>query len=241
MDTEVLKREPSQLIDLADRINQEHRACEQSLRSGLQHALECGRLLAQAKKQLAHGEWLPWLKRNCAVTPRAAQGYMRVASRWPQLEARTQHVSHLTYRQALALLTDERARPDRPTLPKLPVEEIELPTLEPGRCYTAVDRSHADMVEIHPNASNPDFPFVALYQDLDADAGASVEYTRRGLRVDALPELLRLWDFHPLGGWSSKPATALRPWYVDAPGRPAKGRYRPRPSRPNTPTDAGHC
>ena len=50
---------------LADKINAEHEACRSAMRKGLEHALEAGRLLLEAKKGLPHGEWLPWLKENC--------------------------------------------------------------------------------------------------------------------------------------------------------------------------------
>ena len=44
------------LVDLAERINEQHHLAEQAMNTGLRHALEAGRLLAEAKGQVAHGE-----------------------------------------------------------------------------------------------------------------------------------------------------------------------------------------
>ena len=79
----------------------------------LEHAHIAGELLRTAKTQLRHGEWLRFLAEHCAVvSPRVAQGYMRVARHWPTLEvaAKTKQDSYLTLRDALKLLGDGTAR-----------------------------------------------------------------------------------------------------------------------------------
>ena len=40
--------------------------------------LEIGKRLAEAKSQLSHGEWLPWLEEKVAFSERSAQQYMRL-------------------------------------------------------------------------------------------------------------------------------------------------------------------
>jgi hypothetical protein len=99
---------PADLGDLAGRINQEHRQCEDAVRAGLEHARNAGRLLAEAKGKVTHGQWLPWLEKHCDFSVRTAQGYMRVAERWPELESKAQRVSHLSYREALSILAEPR-------------------------------------------------------------------------------------------------------------------------------------
>ena len=94
---------------LAQQINAEHEGVVRAVRSALEHARRAGDLLIEAKAQAKHGKWLPWLKQHCpAVSPRTAQGYMRVARRWPELSAamNTQHVAHLPLRQALSMLVE---------------------------------------------------------------------------------------------------------------------------------------
>jgi hypothetical protein len=67
------------LADLAARIRAEHEASTLAIKRGLQHAITCGRLLIEAKAQLRHGQWLPWLREHCQVPERSAQRYMQLA------------------------------------------------------------------------------------------------------------------------------------------------------------------
>jgi ParB family chromosome partitioning protein len=47
--------------------------------TALSKAIECGRLLSEAKEQLGHGAWLPWLADNFTFKERTAQRWMKVA------------------------------------------------------------------------------------------------------------------------------------------------------------------
>jgi hypothetical protein len=99
------------LPSLAEGICREHAHCRNAMRQGLRHALEAGRLLAQAKDRLPHGEWLPWLAEHCPdVSPRLAQKYMRVARELPRLDAdnpaNTPRVADMSFRQALDTIAD---------------------------------------------------------------------------------------------------------------------------------------
>ena len=46
--------------------------------------LEIGRRLIEAKAQLAHGEWLPWLKEKVEFSEATAQRFMRIAREPPK-------------------------------------------------------------------------------------------------------------------------------------------------------------
>jgi len=82
------------------------------LNSGLQHALEAGRLLLEAKNQVDHGRWLPWLEANFDGSQRTARAYMLVAQRWPHLKEQNGNaVANLSYRQAVRLLTVRQDTP----------------------------------------------------------------------------------------------------------------------------------
>jgi len=102
------------LKSLAGTINDTHAAAGASFRAGVQHAMEAGRLLIEAKEQVGHGEWLPWLRANCEFSERTAQAYMRVAKRAGELEASPQRVADLPLREALALLA--APQPQEPTV-----------------------------------------------------------------------------------------------------------------------------
>jgi hypothetical protein len=91
------------LLHLAERINAEHDQAGAALKAGLLHARSAGDLLLQAKEQLPHGQWLPWLEANVRFSDRTAQAYMRVARRWMELE-KAQGLADLTFEGGLKLL-----------------------------------------------------------------------------------------------------------------------------------------
>ena len=49
------------LNTLADRINESHSFFEDAAREALSHAKDAGDALIEAKSQLPHGQFLPWL------------------------------------------------------------------------------------------------------------------------------------------------------------------------------------
>jgi Protein of unknown function (DUF3102) len=63
----------NRLPDLAARIRNEHNVTLVSLRRGTEHAIAAGELLLEAKSLVQHGQWLPWLAENCAISERTAQ------------------------------------------------------------------------------------------------------------------------------------------------------------------------
>ena len=97
-------QEPSPLAKLATEINEHHRAAETALRSGLEHALEAGRLLMEAKGRCQHGTWGGWLEKHFEGSERTARAYMQVAKRWPEIEATRQRAADLSFRDAVKML-----------------------------------------------------------------------------------------------------------------------------------------
>ncbi|MEB0112786.1 DUF3102 domain-containing protein [Variovorax sp. RTB1] len=84
-------------------------------RAALQHALEAGALLNQAKARIAHGKWNEWLAVNCQVAPRTARGYMRLATAYPTLpESEPQRVADLPVREAVKAIATHPSPPARP-------------------------------------------------------------------------------------------------------------------------------
>ncbi len=82
--------EDAALKSLAARINAAHDEALASVRTALGHACRAGDLLIEAKRQLGHGDWLPWLRQHCAaVSERTAQKYMQLARELPALTADT--------------------------------------------------------------------------------------------------------------------------------------------------------
>jgi hypothetical protein len=99
---------------IAADINEHLAQAEQATKAGLEHAIEAGLLLLEARELVAHGDWLPWLRANCPyIGPRQAQTYMRLARYRHRLEAlKNESAAYLTIAAAEALVG--RPRPERP-------------------------------------------------------------------------------------------------------------------------------
>ena len=125
------------LGDLTDRINEEHRACRESVESALDHALAAGDLLIEAKALCCHGEWQDWLKNNFEGSDTLARSYMRIARNREVVESK---------RQRSAVFDDVELSIDkalRHLAPPQVIERVSPPppppiTKRPG--YQAVDR-----------------------------------------------------------------------------------------------------
>jgi hypothetical protein len=97
------------IADLAARIKAEHEAISESVRDSVARAIVAGELLIEAKAQLDHGQWLPWLRTHCGMTARTAQTYMELA----RLDPNAQRVAHLPLRRAVLHLRKLHQREGR--------------------------------------------------------------------------------------------------------------------------------
>jgi hypothetical protein len=89
-------------------IKHEHAAASRAAQSALQHALEAGRLLAEAKATIPHGSWESYVKDSCGIAPRTASLYQRLHRHRDRLPNR-QHAAELSLRQAARLLEQPKA------------------------------------------------------------------------------------------------------------------------------------
>ena len=62
--------------------------------------IEIGKRLNEAKAQLSHGEWLPWLREKVGISERSAQDFMRLAREY----SKSAEIGDLGASKALALL-----------------------------------------------------------------------------------------------------------------------------------------
>ena len=81
------------------------------------HAMAAGDLLIEAKAQLKHGQWLPWLAKHCVISERTAQLYVKLAKKRTTIEKEQirNDVADLT-------LNEERGLLDR-TIIKIATEQ----------------------------------------------------------------------------------------------------------------------
>lgn len=64
-------------------INAAHHAAMGHAADAVAYAMQAGSLLVKAKQKLPHGEFGPWLERNCEVSARQARRYMAAAQGKP--------------------------------------------------------------------------------------------------------------------------------------------------------------
>src|SRR4029079_8036463 len=105
------KATEGKLHDLAARIEQHHQAACEAHASAIDNAIDCGKLLIEAKAKLKHGDWLPWLEEHTSVSTRQAQKYMRLAEHKGELLAgKYAPGSHLPLNEAIAQLANPAKR-----------------------------------------------------------------------------------------------------------------------------------
>ncbi len=88
-------------------------------RARLESVRDVGRLLIRGKAAVGHGGYKAWVEEQCRFSTRSAANYVRVATRWPELEAgfasNPQRLADLSLAACLGLLAKPaRERRDRP-------------------------------------------------------------------------------------------------------------------------------
>lgn len=131
------------LPTLARELNRGHREVQAYARRALGKAKRNGEYLNEAKKHVAHGRWLTWIKENLEFSDRTAQGYMKISENWRLIEE--QQVNSV--RDALALIaTQKTAAIEKKPKPKAaPVEQMigkisKLSQLERKKLYEALHK-----------------------------------------------------------------------------------------------------
>lgn len=96
-------------LSVAEQINSLHKQASEMAESAkgkineaVALVVECGRLMREQKKRVGHGEWLPWLSKNCPdITERTAQKYMslnrKIAAIAPSEESDAANTNYGSY------------------------------------------------------------------------------------------------------------------------------------------------
>jgi hypothetical protein len=104
---------PNTLDDLVAQINESHDQVEKACTAAVGHALKAGQFLLEAKGQLNHGEFKPWIEANLDLSDRMARAYMRVAEKFPELpDEKRQRVADMSLRGVLKLLASPKDKAD---------------------------------------------------------------------------------------------------------------------------------
>ena len=122
--------------------------------------LEIGKRLAEAKSQLSHGEWLPWLEEKVEFSERSAQQYIRL---WKEY-GKSATVADLGVRKALVLLAlPESEREgfaggkhvvdgEEKTVSAMTVKELEKAIAERNAARAEAEKAAADIQEAKDTA-----------------------------------------------------------------------------------------
>ena len=94
--------------DLATNINAEHAAAVGAAHTALEHALEVGRLLTEAKASVRHGEWVAWITENLTFDRTQASRYMKLF-RDRELLPNDERAHHFSLTGALRAIRARRA------------------------------------------------------------------------------------------------------------------------------------
>jgi hypothetical protein len=110
MSTEAWKS--NSLAELAECIRATHEVVRQALKMGVENAMATGDLLIEAKAQIDHGDWTPWLREHCKMSERTARLYMRLAKNREVIEAHVDAAS-LTLNAAARLLASPKEEEEK--------------------------------------------------------------------------------------------------------------------------------
>lgn len=115
--------------------------------------LEIGKRLVEAKEQLSHGEWLPWLEKKVEFSERSAQQYIRL---WREY-GKSATVADLGVRKALVLLALPDTERDsfagekhevngkEKTAAEMTVKELEKAVAERNAAREEAEKAKADL------------------------------------------------------------------------------------------------
>jgi hypothetical protein len=78
MDKAIMKRTKHPVINRSDQICQLHADIVGNLKMSLEKAIQIGELLTEQKKELKHGQWGHWIRKNVPFTQATAANYMRI-------------------------------------------------------------------------------------------------------------------------------------------------------------------
>jgi hypothetical protein len=90
--------------NIAAAINAAHDQVEASKREAVKHAIDCGRLLIEAKATAKHGEWDAWVSQHCSFSMRTAQLYMKAFRHVGDDPLKAQRVADMSLRDLAAFM-----------------------------------------------------------------------------------------------------------------------------------------
>lgn len=125
-------------------INAAHASATAAMSSAVGHAIECGKLLAEAKAAVPYGQWADWLAEHCpTISERTDRLYRRLYDHRDRINSSTEPIRCLA--DAIRLVTE--SDPDRQcvaeVVPLSTEEEDELVERELAACEAMIEEGRA--------------------------------------------------------------------------------------------------
>jgi hypothetical protein len=190
--------------ELPAAIRREHEAASSAARSALGHALECGRLLAQARQGIGHGSWETFVRDTCGIAPRTARLYLRLDANRERI-ANRQHVAGLTVREAARLVAEPRARaesavvePEQVTVVRDDERRLAVPDwYRPGYWHTGRHPS-GWVFNVWPHPSGEPWVHAVTLDPINnrspEDGNMIAAGPKRGIRIDAVLRIIAMQE-----------------------------------------------
>lgn len=232
MTSKVIEMFAPDLPTLARQINEEHAAVGRALSTMLERARRAGELLLQAKAQVGHGGWQPWLAEHFNGSYRTAATYMQVARGWDEIQAKSAGSAHLSLDGALKLLAEPCEDVDAADDDDAPPAEFRdagavatVAQQDPRRCHRCgggLSKDDPDLGpcwscrQATPAVADDDSPAPARLREPEPpgptpeDFGQTMEseieaLERRNAELEALVESLQSGDLErEITAWSAK-------------------------------------
>lgn len=215
-------------------IRQEHEAASTAARSALEHALEAGRLLAEAKRKIGHGSWESYVKESCGIAPRTARLYQRLHRHRDRLPNR-QHVAELSVRQAARLLEQPKAKAET-VLPAVKAEDAGEPALRVPDWYRPGHRHFGQhpsgwFFEVWPHPAGEQWAHFFICSPASSYPGeesSTLVGPKRGIRVDAIERAMSMQASNGMPSLDDDEWTiGGRPCEMDDEGEGIASRFKP--------------
>ena len=162
---------------------------------------------------------------------------MQVVNRWPELEAKRQRAANLSFREALAITAEPKAKAEKFGTIDDYLENVdedllaEIPELSPDKMLVALIDD--GLLEVWPSHEHPGYYYLLIYENLSTDA-SDVVYDKRPCRYSREILAHALVNVHKVKpwAWGTEPARNEIPLPVQKdrdPSYPPAARAYPAP------------
>lgn len=210
----------TELDGMATAIRREHEAAGTAARAALDHALECGRLLAEARRGIPHGGWEPFIRDRCGIAPRTARLYVQLDANRARL-ANRQHVAGLTVREAARLVAEPKAGAEATAGPVEPSAAGEVSLFgsvpswyRPGVQCNGVHHTTKWFFHVWPHPQGEPWAHVIVWVPSGCGLWSHGEGPKRGIHIGAIGRYLCDQIFHGMPGMDDED---WHFWHTEAP------------------------